>query len=79
MLLGEKERLNIRYEKARCDLSFLLACKKENLLPTFAQPKISIITNKKLKYDIGKLIIKTEIKNKTEIRNSTSFFTLLRR
>ena len=49
------ERLNIRYRKTDCDLKFLLARKKENLLPTFAKPKINVSASKKLKSGIGKL------------------------
>ena len=58
------ERLNYRYDKLRCDLRFLLTCKKEKLVPVFAQPKISIKADQKLKNDIARLIIKTEINNK---------------
>ena len=42
------EREVIRYEKLRYDLRFLLVCKKEGLLPTFARPKLSITGDDKL-------------------------------
>ncbi len=40
------ERLLRRQAKLRCDLSFLLTCKKEKLTPNFAKPKLSIKTKK---------------------------------
>ena len=62
------EKLCIRKEKCTSDLAFLLSCKKEKLVPTFARPKISIKAPDKLTKQIAKLIIKTEIKNKHEIK-----------
>ena len=63
------EKLRIRYEKCRDDLDFLLSCKKERLVHTFAKPKLSIEGNEKLRKDIAYLIIKTEITNKHKIKN----------
>ena len=63
------EKDTIRYEKICCDLRFLLVCKKEGLVPTFAKPKLSIDVNDKLRKDIAALIIKTELKNKHRAKN----------
>ena len=51
------ERSSMRFEKSRCDLSFLLTCKKERLTPNFAKPKLSIEADWKVKRDIAKLIV----------------------
>ena len=62
------EKLIIRYEKAQLDLHFLLTCKKEGLIPKFAQPKLSISAGTKLPKEIAKLIIKAELKSKHKVR-----------
>ena len=46
------------------DLDFLLTCKKEKLIPTFAKPKLSIGGTTRLRSKIARLIIETEMKNK---------------
>ena len=56
------EKDTLRYEKLNADLRFLLICKKEGLVPTFAKPKLSIEFDVKLRKDIAPLIIKTELK-----------------
>ena len=58
----------IRYEKVRHDLQFLLACKKEGLVPVFAKPKLSIEVDNNTRRGIAKIILKTELKNKHHIR-----------
>ena len=63
------EKDTIRYEKLCYDIRFLLVCKKEGLIPTFAKPKLSIDGNDKLWKDIAELIIKTELKNKHRLKN----------
>ena len=63
------ERTNIKYEKVCCDLNFLLACKKEKLIPAFTKPKLNIETSLKTKRGIAKLLVKTELKNKHRIKN----------
>ncbi len=63
------EKEVIRYEKLCYDLRFLLVCKKEGLVPTFARPKLSITGNDKLRKEIAALIIKTELKNKHRLKN----------
>ena len=63
------EKLIIRYEKSLHDLRFLLACKKEGLVPKFARPKLSIAACAKIRKGIANIIIKTELKNKHRTRN----------
>ena len=84
------EKLSLRKQKVELDLNFLVKCRKENLSPKFADPKLSIRSPEKLKKKISKLIIQTEIKNKhtikktilkdlrntiQQIQNKTSFLT----
>ena len=63
------EKDTLRYEKLNADLRFLLICKKEGLVPTFAKPKLSIEFDVRLRKDIASLIIKTELKNKHRLKN----------
>ena len=62
------ERLLKRQTKLRCDLSFLLTCKREKLTPNFAKPKLSIKTNSNATKNIGKIILENEIRNKHKNR-----------
>ena len=66
-LCRQLEKSITKRAKIKLDLDFLLKCKKENLIPTFAKPKLSIPSDKKLQSKIAKLLIKTELKNKHEI------------
>ena len=63
------EKTVLKYEKTLYDLRFLLKCKKEGLIPTFAQPKVSIEGGARLRKRIADLIIKTELKTKHKTRN----------
>ena len=63
------ERLLKRQAKLKLDLTFLLTCKKERLIPNFASPKFSIKTNPKTTRKIGRMIVETEIGNKHRMRN----------
>ena len=67
-LCRQLERSSIKYSKVTKDLDFLRTCKKENLIPTFAKPKLSISADMKLRLKISKLIIKTELYNKHGIK-----------
>ena len=58
------ERSRIKIAKLKCDLKFLLTCKKHNLCPTFARPKISVKLEKRIRKKITKTIIEAEITNK---------------
>ena len=42
------ERKVFKLEKLKCDIKFLLQCKRTKLIPTFARPKLSINTDSKL-------------------------------
>ena len=59
-----------KLSKVKLDLQFLLACKKESLIPSFAKPKLSVPADNKLQSKIAKVIIETELKNKHEISRS---------
>ena len=63
------ERQLKRQAKLKCDLSFLLTCKKEQLTPNFARPRFSIKMNKNASRRIGKIILETEIGNKHKAKN----------
>ena len=63
------EKATLKYEKLCYDLRFLLVCKKERLVPTFAKPKLSITVNDKIRKDVALLLIKAEIKNKHRLKN----------
>ena len=63
------EKNIIQHEKILCDLRYLLACKKDGLVPIFARPKLSIPVGDRTRRDVAKLIIKTELKNKHKLRN----------
>ena len=54
----------MRLEKIDCDLTFLLRCKKSNVIPKFAKPKLSIYASQKVKQKIGRTIIDAELNNK---------------
>ena len=58
------EKLCLRLEKINCDLKFLLQCKRNNVIPRFAKPKLSIYASYKIKQKIARTIIETEITNK---------------
>ena len=63
-LCRQFEKCSSKYTKVKLDLDFLLACKKEKLIPTFAKPKLSITGDHRLRLKISKLIIETELKDK---------------
>lgn len=47
------------------NITFIKSCKKENLVPTFTKVNLSINSRSyKLRYEISKLIIQTELENK---------------
>ena len=63
-----QERLLKRHEKLKLDINFLLTCKRESLTPNFAQPKLSIKSNARVRKKIGNLILETEINNKHRMK-----------
>ena len=59
------ERLIARFEKNRLDITFLLKCKQERIIPKFARPKLSLQEkNANLTKRIATLIVKAELKRK---------------
>ena len=51
--------------KIEADISFIKACKAEQLIPTFAKVKLSIkSTNRKVQYKMTRLVMKAELKDK---------------
>ena len=64
------EKSSTKQSKVKLDIDFLLTCKKENLIPAFAKPKLSVPCESKLQAKIAKLIIETELKNKHELKKS---------
>ena len=61
--------LKAKYMKVQADTKFIKLCKQENLIPTFANIKLSLKhNNNKLKKRIPRIVIETEIQNKKEIR-----------
>ena len=57
------ETVRKKIEKIKCDINFLLKCKKNNIFPTFVKPKFAITVNKKIKCKIHKLLLETKITN----------------
>ena len=51
--------------KVQADIKFIKLCKQENLIPTFANIKLSLKhSNNKLKKRIARILMETEIQNK---------------
>lgn len=47
------------------NITFIKSCQKENLVPTFTKVNLSINSRSyKLRYEISKLIMQTELENK---------------
>ena len=69
-LCRQLEKSSAKMSKVKLDIDFLLTCKKENLIPTFAKPKLSVPSESKLQAKIAKLIIQTELKNKHALKRS---------
>ena len=63
-LCRQLEKSTTKLNKLNMDLNYLLTCKKEKLIPTFAKPKLSIGGGVQFRSKIARLIIGTEIKNK---------------
>ena len=63
------ENKRTKLTKLKCDLNFLTTCKRNNLIPTFAKPKLAIKMNRRLKQKIAKTIIEDELRNKHRMVN----------
>ena len=61
----------MKLEKINCDLNFLLQCKKTDVIPKFAKPKLSIFASYKIKKKIARTIIEAELNNKHKEKKKT--------
>ena len=53
-----------RTKLLKCDIDFLLTCKRNNLIPTFARTKLAVKVSFHLRNKISQQIIDAELKNK---------------
>ena len=53
-----------KLSKIKCDIDFLLTCKRNNLIPTFARTKLAVKVSFQLRNKISRQIIDAELKNK---------------
>ena len=59
--LTKKHRSKL--SKLKCDIDYLLQCKRHDLIPTFARPKIAIQISNYLRNKISKQILEAELTN----------------
>ena len=52
-------------------MDYLLQCKRHNLIPTFARPKIAIQISNYLRNKISKQVLETELTKKHRKKNGT--------
>ena len=53
-----------KLSKIKCDVDFLLTCKRNNLITTFARTKLAVKVSFQLRNKISRQIIDAELKNK---------------
>ena len=53
-----------KLSKIKCDIDFLLTCKRNIVIPTFARKKLAVKFNFQLRNKISQQIIDAELKNK---------------
>ena len=69
-ILWSFTKLEIKYNKIKLDIEYIKLWKQENLLPTFAEVRLSIlIKNNKLKERIGTIIMEHRLE-KIHYKNS---------
>ena len=57
--------------KVQADIKLIKSCKQENLIPTFANIKLSLkYNNNKLKKRIARIVMETQIQNKHREKKS---------
>ncbi len=71
------EKSRRKLEKIKCDIRFMVTCKRNKLIPVFAKPKISIQVKASTRWKIAETIIDTEMKNQR--RNESRLKEELRR
>ena len=57
------ELQHVKIAKVKCDIRFLLYCRKNNLAPIFTRPKFAIRVSNYLRNKISRQILETEIRN----------------
>ena len=65
------ENLKTKYMKVQADIKLIKSCKQENLIPTFANIKLSLkYNNNKLKKRVARIVMETEIQNEHHEKKS---------
>ena len=58
------EKYCLKLAKFKLDITFLITCKRKNLIPVFMKPKLAININQKTRNKIMNTLIEAELKNK---------------
>ena len=58
------KKQHTKITKIKCDVNYLLYCKRNGLIPHFARPKSAVKINKYLRDKIGRQILDADIRNK---------------
>ena len=58
------EKYRLKLAKIKLDIKFLITCKRKNLIPVFAKPKLAINVNQKTRNKITNTLTEAELKNK---------------
>ena len=58
-----KKKKRVKIAKVKCDIRFMLYCKKNNLAPIFTRPKFAIRVSNYLRNKISPQILETEVRN----------------
>ena len=59
------ETLKTKYMKIQADITFIKSCKREKLIPTFANVKLSLKkASRKLKLRLARIMMESEMQNK---------------
>ena len=65
------ENLKTKYMKVQADIKLIKSCKQENLIPTFANIKLSLkYNNNKLKKRVARIVMETEIQKEHHEKKS---------
>ena len=62
------KKQHTKITKIKCDVNYLLYCKRHGLIPHFARPKSAVKINKYLRDKIGRQILDADIRNKHRIK-----------
>ena len=61
------EKLDTKIEKIKCDIKYLLICKRNKLTPVFARPKIDFRTRNKITRQIIEAVIHKKYRKKKSL------------